>query len=54
MSKSYTDPLKTRKLSAKSGTYIINNYIITDKRLGRGSSATVYLGHNTLRKMMLR
>ena len=24
--------------------YIIGNYIITNKRLGRGSSATVYLG----------
>ena len=29
----------------------IGNYIITDKRLGRGSSATVYLGYHSITKL---
>ena len=28
--------------------YIIGNYIVTNQRLGRGSSATVYLGKHKL------
>jgi|SaaInlStandDraft_1057018.scaffolds.fasta_scaffold11525_3 serine/threonine protein kinase len=29
----------------------INNYIITNKRIGKGSSATVYLGYDTVNKL---
>jgi hypothetical protein len=29
----------------------IKNYVITDKRLGRGSSATVYLGYHSITKV---
>ena len=39
-----------RRLPNISGTTTVGNYIITEKRLGRCSSASVYLGHHTLRK----
>lgn len=50
MDNSRTVPLKSRTLNNKPGTLAVGNYIITEKRLGRGSSASVYLGHHKLRR----
>jgi len=50
MDNSRTVPLKSRTLLNKPGTFVVGNYIVTEKRLGRGSSASVYLGHHTLRR----
>jgi len=41
MNKSQSVLLNSRKLTPTNNT--MNNYIVTDKRLGKGSSATIYL-----------
>jgi serine/threonine protein kinase len=50
----YTCPTLSRKLNTSTpivnSNVIISNYTITDKRLGKGSSATVYLGYHTIKK----
>jgi hypothetical protein len=61
----HTCPIPSRKLNIQidkvtpivnntvNTDVIISNYTITDKRLGRGSSASVYLGYHTIKNMKL-
>jgi hypothetical protein len=41
----------TNKTTVNSTVNTIGKYIVTTQRLGRGSSATVYLGHHVLSKV---
>jgi len=53
--RSQTDPVMSRELSVLNGddtnVTVIKNFIVTDQRLGRGSSATVYLGYHRKKKV---
>ena len=46
-----TTPFIQDKKNVNSTIHIVDKYIVTTQRLGRGSSATVYLGHHVLSKM---